>query len=160
MESKNKKWFSALASNDLDTIDQMLEDGFEANTVNDEGRSGLQEIAKKLSLAIVALDWDKEKLLKEIAATLVIHGAKQEDLGHRGGEACDIVRAITIHIIKTATIKGKLSAINKLIDDSQLWFPEEISDAKEKFLSLVGKKDLVSIEKMFEYELIGFPPTQ
>jgi len=160
MQEKREKWFLAVASNDIETIDQMLEEGFDVNTPDSEGESALQMIARKLYVAIYDLDWRKEKLLKEIAATLVIHGAKQEDLGHRGGDACDIVRAITIHIIKTAALKGKLEPVNKLIEESQIWFDKENADAKEHFFTAVKHKDIVSIEKMFEYGLIGFPPTQ
>lgn len=160
MQDKREKWFLAVASNDLKSIDQMLEEGFDANSLDSSGESALQAIAKKLYVAIYDLDWEREKLLKEIAATLVIHGANQEDLGHRGGDACDIVRAITIHIIKTAVSKGKLDPINNLIADSQIWFHEDNAAVKEQFFTAVKNKDIVSIEKMFEYGLIGFPPTQ
>ncbi len=160
MEKKREKWFLAVASNDLETIDEMLDKGFDANTPDDEGESALKKVAKKLYMTILDLDWEREDRLKEIAATLVIHGAAQEDLGHKGGEACDIIHAITLHIIKTAALKGKLGPINELIANGQIWFREENPAAKEQFLTAVRHKDIVCIEKMFEYELIGFPPTQ
>ena len=83
MGKRREKWFSAVASNNLATIDEMLEEGFDANTPDEEGKSALKRIAEKLYVAILDMEWDKEDLLKEIAATLIIHGANQEDLGHR-----------------------------------------------------------------------------
>lgn len=154
------KWFSAVSSNDLEGIEKMLEEGFDANTRDAKGETALQKVAKKLYVSIFDLDWDREKLLKEIAATLVIHGANQEDLGHRGGESCDIARAITKHIIKTAALKGKLGPIHKLIENEDIWFSHKDESVKERFFGVLRHKDIVSIEKMFEYELIGFPPTQ
>lgn len=153
-------WFSAVSSNDLVSIENMLEKGFDANIHDRNGETALQKVAKKLYVSISDLDWDTEKLLKEIAASLVIHGANQVDLGHRGGEFCDIDRAITIHIIKTATLKEKLGSIHKLIDNENIWFSNENETIKEQFFTVIKHKDIVSIEKMFEYELIGFPPTQ
>lgn len=160
MKQKREKWFSAVASNDLGTVDEMLDKGFDPNTPDEEGESALKKIAKKLYIAILDLEWDKEDRLKEIAATLIIHGAKQEDLGHKGGEACDIINAITLHIIKTAALRGRVGPINELIADGQIWFREENPAAKEQFLTAVRHKDIFGIEKMYEYGLIGFPPTQ
>ena len=160
MEEKRERWFSAVASNDLATIDQMLEEKLDANLLDAEGETALQAVAKKLYVAILHLEWEDEKLLKEIAATLVLHGANQEDLGHRGGETCDIARAITTHIIKTAASKGELAPINTLIERGDIWFPEENAAAKEQFLKAVQDRDMASIERMFEEELIGFSPTQ
>jgi hypothetical protein len=160
MGKRREKWFSAVASNNLATIDEMLEKGFDANTPDERGKSALKRIAEKLYLAILDMKWDKEDLLKEIAATLIIHGANPEDLGHKGGEACDIIHAITLHIIKTAAMKGKTGPINELIEDGEIWFREENPAAKEQFLAAVRNKDIFSIEKMYEYEVIGFPPTQ
>ncbi len=160
MEKKREKWFLAVASNDLETIDEMLDKGFNANTPDSGGESALKKVAKKLYAAILDMEWETEDRLKEIAATLVIHGAEQEDLGHKGGEACDIIHAITLHIIKTAALKGKMAPINELIANGQIWFRKENPAAKEQFLTAVRHKDIIGIEKMFEYEQIGFPPTQ
>jgi len=160
MDKNREKWFLAIASNDLIAIDHMLEKGYKVNVLNDEQQSALQIVAKKLSASILELDWDAEKLLKEISATLVIHGANQEDLGHGGGDACDISRAITIHTIKLATKKGRLESINKMIENGDIWFPEKLISGKEQFLRAVNRKDIFSIEKMFNYDLIGFPPSQ
>jgi len=160
MGKSREKWFSAVTSNNLATIDEMLDKGFDPNTPDEEGKSALQKVAEKLYVSILDMDWDKEELLKEIASTLVIHGADQKDLGHRGGEACDILHAIILHIIKTASMKGNLAPINELIENGQIWFCKENSTAKEQFLAAVKHKDIVGIKKMFEYELIGFPPTQ
>jgi len=160
MVKSNERWFSAVASNNLTAIDEMLEKGFDPNTPDKEGKSALKRIAEKLYVAILDMEWDIEDLLKEIAATLIIHGANPEDLGHKGGEACDIVHAMTLHIIKTAAMKGKIGPINDLIADGQIWFREENPAAREQFLDAVRNKDIFSIEKMYQYEVIGFPPTQ
>jgi len=160
METTKEQWFSAVDSNDLATIDKMLVDGFDANTPDEAGETALKQIAAKLYVAILDMEWDREDLLKEIAATLIIHGGRQEDLGHTGGEACDIFHAITLHIIKTAAIKGNPEPIDELIADGQIWFYKESPAIKTQFLNAVKNKDILSIEKMYEYQMIGFRPTQ
>ena len=160
MKTEKERWFSAVDSNDLATIDKMLDEGFDPNTPDEANESALKKIAAKLYVAILDLDWDKEDLLKEIAATLVIHGANQEDLGHRGGETSDIFHAITLHSIKTATLKGKIGTINDMMEDGQIWCYKESPAIKTQFLTAVRNKDILSIEKMYEYQMIGFRPSQ
>ncbi|PHR56363.1 MAG: hypothetical protein COA44_08375 [Arcobacter sp.] len=160
MYMDKKQWFSALASEDLEVMDMMLEGGFDANILDDKNESALKILAKKLGLAINDLDWESEKLLKEIAATLILHGAHEEDLGHLGGDFCNISHAITLHVIKMASFQGKLNPILKLIEDGDIWFPEKNPSAKGEFLKVVNDKNIFSIEKMFEYQVVGFAPTQ
>ena len=89
-----------------------------------------------------------------------MHGAHEEDLGHLGGNFRNISHAITLHVIKMASLKGKLLPVLKLIDDEDIWFPQENPSAKNEFLKAVEEKNIASIEKMFEYEVVGFAPTQ
>lgn len=160
METTKEQWFSAVDSNDLATIDKMLDNGFDANTSDEAGETALKKIAAKLYVAILEMTWDREDILKEIAATLIIHGGRQEDLGHTGGEACDIFHAITLHTIKTAAIRGNTGPIDELIADGQVWFYKESPAIKSQFLTAIKNKDLLSIEKMYEYQMIGFRPSQ
>jgi len=160
METTKEKWFSAVDSNDLTKIDKMLVEGFDANTTDEAGETALKKIAAKLYVAILEMAWNREDILKEIAAALIIHGGRQEDLGHTGGEACDIVHAITLHIVKTAAMKGNSGPIDELIADGQIWFYKDSTAIKTQFLTAVKNKDILSIEKMYEYQMIGFPPSQ
>jgi len=160
METTKEKWFSAVDSNDLTKIDKMLVEGFDANTTDEAGETALKKIAAKLYVAILEMAWDREDILKEVAATLIIHGGKQEDLGHTGGEACDIFHAITLHTIKTAVMRGNTGPIEELITDGQIWFYKDSPAIKTQFLSAVKNRDLLSIEKMYEYQMMGFRPSQ
>ena len=160
MEDNIKKWFLAVSSNNINLIDEMLEDGFDVNAVDENGMRALQHVAKNLYTSISSGNWNEEQLLKEIAGTLIIHGAKHEDMGHKGGEYGDILRATIIHIIKTATLKGERAPIDNLINDSQIWFKNDSSSIKDLLYAAVDNKDIVSIEKMLEYDLVGTPPSE
>ncbi len=160
METTKKRWFSAVDANDLATMEKMLIEGFDANTADAAGETALKKIAAKLYEAIMEMAWELEVRLKEIAATLIIYGGKQEDLGHTGGVACDISHAITLHIIKTAAVKGDRRPVDKLIADEQLWFYKASPAIKAQLFNAIKNRDVLSVEKMYEYQMIGFRPSQ